>query len=196
MKKEWIQKNISPNLLLLSGVLLIITFIFQKNLMVKAVQVFLFMFFTFLAGNKIKLLNSFLILTFIVFFNLLTPAGRVLFYFGIFPVTELALSNGIIKGLTFIGLFYISKSFIGRNINFPGTFGRLISRTFYYLNELTREKLSSMKEPIKSLDEIMLKVYYSPNKTGITDFVTTSPQGITFISALIIINTVFLLLYR
>jgi hypothetical protein len=196
MKKEWIQKNISPNLLLLSGVLLIITFIFQKNLMVKAVQVLLFMFFTFLAGNKIKLLNSFLILTFIVFFNLLTPAGRVLFYFGIFPVTELALSNGIIKGLTFIGLFYISKSFISRNINFPGTFGRLISRTFYYLNELTREKSSSMKEPIKSLDEIMLKVYYSPNKTGITDFVTTSPQGITFISALIIINTVFLLLYR
>lgn len=192
MIKNWVRKNISPGLLLSGGILIILTFIFQKSLIVKAVQVVLFMFFAFLTGSKIKLLNSFLILTFIIFFNLLTPAGKVLFYISIFPVTELALANGLVKGLTLIGLFYISKSFISRNINFPGTFGRLIARTFYYLNELTKEKVGSIKEPVKRLDEIMLKAYYGPNKAETIDIVITSLQGIIFIFGLIIINALFL----
>ncbi len=194
MKKEWIQKNISPNILLLSGAAVIIAFIFQKNIFIKASQAGIFIFLTFISGNKIKILNSIFLLIFIVIFNLLSPAGKVIFYISIFPVTELSLVNGLIKALTFIGLFYISKVFISRDINIPGSFGRIISRTFSYLNDLTKEKIENIREPVKSLDKVLLKVYYNPGEQKTRRFVKTSMAGAIFIIVIIVLNWIVLML--
>ena len=194
MKKEWIQKNISPNVLLLSGAAVIIAFIFQKNIFIKASQAGIFVLLNYISGNKIKILNSIFLLIFIVIFNLLSPAGKVIFYVSIFPVTELSLVNGLIKALTFIGLFYISKVFISSDINIPGTFGRLISRTFSYLNDLTKEKIENAREPVKSLDKVLLKVYYDPCVERISSSVKTSTAGAILLIVIIVLNWIVLIL--
>lgn len=193
-EKPWLKKNISPLLLLITGIIIIVEFIFQKNLIIKTAQLVFFMFLSFKAGNKIRIVNSLLIIFFITFFNLLTPAGEVLINIIVFPVTKAALVSGLLKGLTFTGLFYISKSFISRNLNFPGTFGRLINRTFFYLDSLTGEEMPDIKKPVKSLDKLMMKVYFSSANENTTEMAVTNSRGYFLIISLIILNFGLLLI--
>jgi len=158
----WLYNNVSSPFLFLSGFLFAIAIIFQRNLIFKTVEFVIILMLLILLKKSIKLFISTILFLAIVFFNALSPAGRVLYRIGRFVITKDALELGIKKGLDIVSLFYLSKIIIRRDLILPGKIGMVLGRAFVYLNLLfeNREKLD-IREPIKSIDQIMLDVYNS-----------------------------------
>ncbi len=73
----------------------------------------------------------------IVFFNLLTPFGRVLASpFGL-KVTDGALRAGIEKALTVEGMIFVSRWMLRYGVKLPGKAGMLVTEAFEILSRLT-----------------------------------------------------------
>jgi heptaprenyl diphosphate synthase len=81
-------------------------------------------------------LASLLFLAATVALNLAVPLGRVLLRAGPWVITQGALEAGLGKGLTLVGLAYLSRFSVRPELRLPGTVGRYAARTFYYLNRL------------------------------------------------------------
>ena len=156
----WLYNNVSSPFLFLSGFLFAVAVIFQRNLLFKAVELTVILLLLILFKKSIKLFISTILFLAIVFFNCLSPAGKVLYRIGNFAITRDALELGIKKGLDIVSLFYLSKLIIRRDLILPGKIGLVLSRAFVYLNLLfeNREKLD-IREPVKSIDQIMLNVF-------------------------------------
>jgi len=129
-----------PKYRFIAGLLLVPSLLFQENLYIKAFQVFLFILLSSLSGKRFRLLPNLMISTGIIFMNLLTPMGRVLFSLGGFYLTAGALGVGISKALMLIGLIYVSRFSVTRGLSLPGEFGGIIARVFYYFEELTARR--------------------------------------------------------
>ena len=74
-------------------------------------------------------------------------------------VTDEALRGGIYRGLTALGLLYISRLCIGPRLELTGRFGSLLSRTFYYYYALLQAEGFQARRPIASLDRILLRAW-------------------------------------
>ncbi|MBA7675685.1 hypothetical protein ES703_83922 [subsurface metagenome] len=156
----WLHRQVSSSFLFLTGLAVAPAVIIQDNLVIKLLQLILFMSLSYYSGKRIILLGSLIFLLSTLIFNLLSPLGKVMAEIGPFQLTEGALDVGLSKGLTVICLMYLSRFCVHGTLILPGSFGRYISKTLFYLNCLVEEQKSiSRKDIFGSLDVILDKVY-------------------------------------
>lgn len=161
-----IARHTAPMHAFLTGVLVIVAFLFQQNLVVRAAQVVLFAGLAVLAGKRIRWGYFLIMVSSITFFNLLTPVGRVLVEVGPLPVTAGALEQGLLKGFAIVGLVFISLFAVRPDLRLPGTLGGVLGRLFFYFERVldTRKRVSA-KRLVASVDEILLDLY-PPTEAG------------------------------
>jgi hypothetical protein len=152
--------RISSTALILTGIAAIPAFLFQNSLLFQIVQVSTFFIAAALSGKKIRILPPLIMLVSITLLNLFTPIGRVLVSFRRISVTAGALRLGIHKALTLIGLIYLSRAAVRSDLSLPGRFGSIITRTFYYFDQVNETWRTIPKQPvIKRLDALLFHIY-------------------------------------
>ena len=155
-----LASHLSTRNLFLTGLLIIPAYLLQPGLLIRVLQVLLFAFLADRAGKKIKWLYFVIMVSSITIFNLLTPFGRVLFSVGPFEVTSGALRGGVMKGMTVVGLVFISLFSIRSDLALPGRLGGLIGRVFFYFEKILEgRKRIEPRRLIASLDEILESIY-------------------------------------
>ncbi|TXT42531.1 MAG: putative heptaprenyl diphosphate synthase component I [Spirochaetes bacterium] len=106
-RRQRFEAYFSPWTAALGGSALALIFLFERSLAVKSALFVFFIIAVLFAGKKFSFLAMLAISSGIVLANLLVPSGRVLARLGPLVVTELALTEGIIKALTFEGLMLV-----------------------------------------------------------------------------------------
>ena len=137
-----------------------VTVLVCKNLWVQIFTVVLFFVLTAIKKHgKIRWIPSLIILLSITFFSLLSPAGKVLFTLGSWKITSGALVSGLQKGLSLIGMVYISQFVVDKNFRLPGKFFSVIVYIFLIYDKLTAEKMAVKKKNIISgIDEKLMSI--------------------------------------
>ncbi len=139
-----------------AGLLLTAFILFAPDARIKAVLALAAAVLLVSGGGKIRLLPTLSISLGIVYFNLLSPFGRVLAEpFGL-PVTAGALETGVKKALALEGMLFASRWALSAGVSLPGRAGSLMSRIASFLSYLTRcrPKLDR-KDLVASVDAIM-----------------------------------------
>ncbi|AFG38033.1 hypothetical protein [Spirochaeta africana] len=131
-----LTRKIHPQLLFLTGAAMVVLFLLQSNLLIRLIQVALFGMLATMNGKRIMWGYFLVMVGSITFFHLFQPAGEVLYRLGRFPVTAGALHTGLFKGLTIIGLVFISLFSIRPNLRLPGHVGGLLSGTLLYFERI------------------------------------------------------------
>jgi hypothetical protein len=192
-----LEAHLNPHHLFLAGVVVIVAFLFQGDLLVRAIQVSAFALTATLAGKRIKLLYFAIMVVSITFFNLLTPVGEVLFTVVGLPVTRGALEQGLLKSLAILGLVFISLTVVGRGLRFPGRFGGLVAKVFHYFEQILEGKgRVSARHLVRSIDDILVRLYpgtvveSSGGQTVRTDMI-----GGLFLGTLVSCNVVLAILF-
>ncbi len=139
-------KKIKPEYLFTASIIVIPSFLFQDNVLLKWIQVFIFMFSTILAGKKIKIIPNLVIICVIITANLLGPLGAVLFYILNFPVTKEALLNGLEKSALITGMIYLSKTALSKELISTSLNSNPVSELFYYFEKIMEGDISLNKE--------------------------------------------------
>ncbi len=149
-----------PNLLFVSGILSIPAFILITFLPFKLGLLVFYYFLAILNKKKVSLLYFLILSFFIISFETLIPAGKILFSIGPVKITALALNRGLRKAATLVGLVFISLSTIKKDLKIPGGAGIIFEKTFYYFEQFfqLRKKIRP-KEFIKSLDLALFSVF-------------------------------------
>jgi heptaprenyl diphosphate synthase len=196
-KDNFFTRNTSPLHLFITSALILPAYLFQDELLLRIAQVLLFAGLSTVAGKKIKWLYFVVMVSSITFFNLLTPMGRVLVSAGPFAITEGALRNGVMKGLTIIGLVFISLFSIRPDLKLPGRLGGLLVRLFYYFErivETKRQKLEA-RRLIGSIDDILDSLYQpgKPQEPPSGRVATTTVAGALFMVVAVGANWALLL---
>jgi len=155
-----LARHTAPLHVFIVGVVTIVAFLFQEELLVRLIQVLLFAAIATLAGKRIRWGYFLIMVGSITFFNLLTPVGRVLAEYGPIRVTEGALEQGLMKGLAIVGLVFISLFAVRPDLRLPGTFGGILARLFFYFERIldTRKRVSA-KRLVESVDGVLLELY-------------------------------------
>ncbi|HKJ85323.1 MAG TPA: hypothetical protein VKA06_04570 [Spirochaetia bacterium] len=154
-----LARHTAPLHVFIVGVVTIVAFLFQEELLVRLIQVLLFAAIATLAGKRIRWGYFLIMVGSITFFNLLTPVGRVLAEYGPIRVTEGALEQGLMKGLAIVGLVFISLFAVRPDLRLPGTFGGILARLFFYFERIldTRKRVSA-KRLVESVDGVLLEL--------------------------------------
>lgn len=152
-------KNTRPEFLFVCGLLIMMAFIFQSALTIRAVQTVFFIILSILMGKRFRLLPNLIMILGVLLMHVITPRGQVLFYIGSWALTLGSLVQGLYKGLLLVGLIYISRVFVSRNLRFPGTVGQLLGGTFSYFELITENKGDfNPRKPLVSLDAMLMKL--------------------------------------
>lgn len=139
----------------------------QEDLLLRGVQAFVFASIAWLVQPGLRLRRTVLFLAATVLFNLVTPAGRVLFRVTGAAITEGALLVGSGKAVTLGGLLFISRLMVDPRLRLPGTAGALLGTTMTYLSRLMDGRAGfRFRSPVQSLDRALEAVAASPVETG------------------------------
>ena len=167
-----------PAVRFVAGLLAVPPFLFQENRIVQAAQVLVFVVLSVLSGKKFRLLPNLMIGAGIIVMNLLTPQGSVLFSVGSFYMTAGALDRGIAKTLVLIGLIYLSRFSVTKGLSLPGRIGGLLSRVFYYFEEITKSRGGFTRGNMMArLDEILISVQEQAAADRVSGGETGEPAG-------------------
>jgi hypothetical protein len=190
--KDQFENVIGPMKRFLLGILLILPWILQGNNIFKLIEFSLLIILTLIAGKKLKWGYFILFILSISFFHLLTPQGKVIIDFFGFPLTIGALSQGLFKGITLIGLILISLFSVKPGLHFPGKMGGLLGRMFYYYEEIMKsQKNLRPGKIIVGLDDAMLQLNQPSPKKKEENF-KNQPFAIII---LLLINLLFWVLF-
>ena len=123
----------------------------------------------------------------VVAFNLAAPGGRVLLELGPLPVTEGALRVGLTKAFSLTSLLLLSKVGIRRDLELPGTLGRLLTLTLAYVRFLLDADVKLLaRDPVGRLDRLLLEAQCGVGTRLPTAVATRSTaSGITILVALL-----------
>jgi hypothetical protein len=159
--KDRLAPLVSPLHRLWIGLLLMFLFLAVQDLIFKAGFLLILFVLLFLSGKKFRPLPNFLLFFSLVFFQILNPSGEVLGQVGFLIITEEALEKGLMRGMTLVGLIFISLISVR-----PGLGGKshsLLARTFYYFSRFmdSRDylKTGEKRHLFKKLDSLLLQVY-------------------------------------
>jgi hypothetical protein len=160
MVAEFVHTKLSPLHSFATGVVIIPAYILQEEIVIKVVQVAVFGALARGMGKRIKWLYFVILALSITVFNLLNPYGEVLIRLGPLSVTSGALVEGILKGLTIVGLVFISLFSIRPDLRLPGRLGGIIGKTFLYFQRILEQKRRvEAKRLVGSIDEVLLELY-------------------------------------
>ena len=159
-QNSFIFNRIAPIPLIFTGIAAVPAFLLQNNLLFQLIQLVSFFILAALAGKRIRIFPSFIILFSITLLNLFTPIGKILISVGRISVTAGALRLGVGKALTLIGLIYLSRATVRPDLRLPGRFGIIITKTFYYFDRITEQWRTIPKQPIiQRLDALLFQIY-------------------------------------
>ena len=149
-----------PNLLFFSGILSIVPFLLLRSIWLKLGLLLFYYILSRFNSKRIRLPYFIVLSAFIIFFELMIPAGKILLQIGPFKLTEFALHRGILKAATLVGLVFISLSTIRKDIRIPGGAGILFGKTFFYFEQLLQSKNRvKAKKFISSIDDILYGIF-------------------------------------
>jgi hypothetical protein len=148
----------SPKFYLWAGMASAPAFLFQSDPLFRWIQVFLYVGASIISGKKFRLLPNLLMAGGIIFANLITPNGRVLFSLFSFPVTEVALENGISRAALLIGMIYLSRFSVRKNLMIPGRMGSLMALVFFYFDRIVEGERVTRGNIMDKIDEKLLAV--------------------------------------
>ncbi|UCF95976.1 MAG: hypothetical protein JSV89_12395 [Spirochaetaceae bacterium] len=155
---SWIDRQVSPSFLLLTGLFLAPAVVLQQNLIVKAVQTTLFFTVAVLSittGRRRLVIGSVIFMATTIVVNLFSPLGRIVLQFGPLRITLGALDIGISKATTLVSLLYVSRICVRSSVRLPGILGRYVSQTLDYLNELlSRRERLTRHNLVQRLDDL------------------------------------------
>jgi hypothetical protein len=146
-----------------TGLAASLALLFQPSLAARAAWCLAFVAIAGLAGKRVPIVATLLVVLGIVGANLLVPVGRVLLRVGPFRITETALLEGLQKALTFEGLVYVSKACILPALRLPGRFGGVLASAFVYYERILEFKGSvRAAKLVEDADALMLRVWEEP----------------------------------
>lgn len=192
--------HLNPRLLFLTGIVVIVCFLFQQNLIVRIGQVLVFAALVVLAGKRIRIGYFLIMVTSITVFNLLTPVGEVLLRLGPIVVTRGALRQGLMKGFAIPGLVFISLFAVRSDLRLPGRLGGLVARLFFYFEHLLEgRKRIRLKRFVDSVDELLMDLLQSTTasvaRDGSSPGIRTTHLGYLFVSIFAISNVAAVVLF-
>lgn len=150
------KQPVSPGHQFAAGILILPAFLFQDTLWIKAGLTVLFVVLSMISGKKFRFLPNLVILLSITAVHLPQPRGEILFQILRFRITLGALETGLEKGLTLIGMIYVSRFSVTRGLSFPGKLGILMGSIFYYFEIITEKWRTLPKKPVlQRLDTLL-----------------------------------------
>ncbi|MFW6363132.1 MAG: hypothetical protein ACOC0D_04740 [Spirochaeta sp.] len=197
-----LSRRIHPQILFLTGAICVVLFLLQGNLLLRSVQVALFGFLATMNGKRILWGYFMLMVGSITVFHLFQPAGEVLFRIAWVPITAGAVRNGVFKGLTIIGLVFISLFSIRPNLRIPGNIGSLLTGTLMYFERILEHRgglrLHGLLSSVDSVLEDVFPVRELSEETSRTvsasqaDTGATSKAGLIFCIVVVTLNAGFI----
>lgn len=139
-RKQRFESLFSPWAAALAGAIVALVFLFEQRLSVKIGFFLFFIAAAWLAGKRFSLVTTFIVSLGIVITNLLVPSGKVLARLGPLTITQFALTEGIMKALTFEGLMLLSKATIMQGLRLPGKLGGIVGSAFLYYDRIIEYK--------------------------------------------------------
>jgi len=160
LRRARFEQTFVPWQIGLAGLTVAILFILERNLAVKLGLLLFFILATYLAGKSFSLLVTLMVSAGIILANLFVPSGKVLYQLGPLTVTQFALTDGIIKAMTFEGLMFLSKASILQGLKIPGTLGNIVSSSFLYYDRIIEYKGRIHAATLSAdVDEMMFTVW-------------------------------------
>jgi heptaprenyl diphosphate synthase len=149
--------------LCIAALLMAAAFLCNRSTVLRTAQLLIFWLFALLMGKKTRPVLALLIMTGIVFFNLLAPYGRVLAAFGPFRITQGSLLAGLRRAVTLEGLVMLSKAAVGPGLRLPGYFGALLGTSLRIFDKLSRRETRRFRRItparfFEELDGLMLEL--------------------------------------
>ncbi len=160
LRRARFEQTFVPWQIGLAGLTVAILFILEKNLAVKLGLLLFFILATYLAGKSFSLLVTLMVSAGIILANLFVPSGKILYRLGPITVTQFALTDGIMKAVTFEGLMFLSKASILQGLKIPGTLGNIVSSSFLYYDRIIEYKGRIHAATLSAdVDEMMFTVW-------------------------------------
>jgi hypothetical protein len=188
----WLQRQVSPSLLLVAGLILVPAIVLQHDLLVKAAQAVFFLLLALAAvsrGRRRMVTAGLIFVATTVVANLVFPAGRVLLQLGPLRVTQGALEVGLSKALTLVCLVFLSRFFIRSTLSFPGAAGRYLSKTLQYLNSLLENGRGlAGRDMIGRLDRLLDTIYCGPVAVPVPVGMSGTVPGLVILGSLLALN--------
>lgn len=144
--------------------LLLSYFLFQKDYRISLILCLLFFLLhalqcCFLKKKFPKFYISLLVILSVVFFSLLSPAGKVLFTVGKFPVTYGALTSGLKRGSSVCGTLYLSKLLLNMKWKASGKIFVFLTEVLGYFSSFTNyKKKIHLKTFFSDLDAVLFLI--------------------------------------
>lgn len=141
-----------------AGMLMLPPYLLVEGLLYKGLLAAFFALLALLAGKKLRWGYFFVLILSVTFFHLLAPWGRVLLEIGPVTITAGALENGLTRGITLVGMVFLSVAAVRPELELPGRIGGLLGRTFFYFDSILegRRRLTR-KNFFLSLDELLME---------------------------------------
>ena len=156
VRPAFLQKHLSTPGACIAGALALPLFLLVEHPLPRLVQVIILGLLALAAGKRLLYGYFFFLIISVTFFHLLIPQGRVLASIGQFAITEGALFSGLYRGLSIIGLVFISLFSIRRDLILPGILGRLIGTTLGYFEQIYQyRKSASLGRFVQRLDMVL-----------------------------------------
>jgi len=96
----------------------------------------LFLILNAIKYKKVRILSPLLIIASVTFLELLSPAGKILWQYGSFKVTDIPLVSGLLKSGRLCAMVVVSRFAVNRQIHLPGKAGNFVSQVFAIFGEL------------------------------------------------------------
>ncbi|MDR0569168.1 MAG: hypothetical protein LBG87_08185 [Spirochaetaceae bacterium] len=141
----------------IAGILMTAAFLMNPSVPLRTAQFLLFTAYALLMGKKINVLTGVLMMSCVIFFNLLVPSGKILAEIGGFPVTQGSLLGGIRRAVTMEGLIMLSKASVSADLRLPGSFGSLLGESLRIFQRILDWKKRIVRSRfIEGIDEMLI----------------------------------------
>jgi heptaprenyl diphosphate synthase len=181
----------SPGILFAAGALLFPAFLMQQDLVVRALEIVLFITLNAFSGRRVRPVQFLVVSAGIVLFNLVIPTGRVLVSVLGLPLTEGALKSGLFKATAMTGLIALSQFSIRSDLRLPGRLGGLIGRSLFYFEKIMGERRRiDRRDIIGSIDRLLLEVQgaAAPGMQAETERSTSTWGGVCALAVIVCVN--------
>lgn len=120
---DFMSRIMSPSMQGVLALLVFPAFLLGSSLVYRLSLTVFWVFMALCAGKRLQPLYFISMLLSITAFNMVIPAGEVLFSLAGFTATSGAMVAGLSKGLGFVGQVFISLALVRPGLRIPGVFG-------------------------------------------------------------------------
>lgn len=206
--------RLSATHLLIGGLLIVPSFLFDPSLILRYAQTLLFIALAAVVGRRILVWPNVVMILGIVAANLVSPLGRVLVRIGPVPITFGALKDGLMKASLLIGLIYLSRFSVRDDLVLPGRFGSLVAKVFRYFGLITERRGALSRHDseatavpergrrrferaadrlVERLDTMLLSLQFDESARVPAEPVATELSGLGLLSFVVIMNWVLVI---